>query len=482
MGLYSFRQMFQIEEKIFSDSGLSPEILMEHAGFSMARRIEELCRERSLSSAAVLCGCGHNGGDGFVIARALLSGGLTVRLFAEEGEEKPLTALNRRRCERQGLYAGKLSDFAPSPRTAVVDALFGIGLNRPLAETWRPLFERIRKISPLVIAADTPSGVFDGRRPSDPILPADFTLTVERRKTDFYTPANRNGCGFIETVSAAFPADAFPPPAAALGELPSVRPFSPFEFKNSKGHIALHAGCAAYPGAAVTAARAAFKTGAGLVTLFTDSETARAVLSEEPSVILADGAPLPTPQKFSVWACGCGWGRSENRLPVLKAFIETPMPRVLDADGLNLTAEFFPGARFADGAVLTPHPGEWKRLCPGSARFYDGLLGFAAEKNAVVVYKSSFTAVASPRGDLTVFDSPVPELGTAGSGDVLAGITAASLLRRKDPYAAAVEAVAVHNEAGKKSAVRGPFTAADLIESAAAVFAAAQGERHERNL
>ena len=66
MGLYSFRQMFQIEEKIFSDSGLSPEILMEHAGFSMARRIEELCRERSLSSAAVLCGCGHNGGDGFV--------------------------------------------------------------------------------------------------------------------------------------------------------------------------------------------------------------------------------------------------------------------------------------------------------------------------------------------------------------------------------------------------------------------------------
>ena len=102
MGLYTFKQMFQIEEKIFSEYELSPEILMEHAGFAMAQRIETLCKDRSLSSVAVLCGRGHNGGDGFVIARALLSKGLDVRLFAAEGEAKPLTALNRRRCERQG--------------------------------------------------------------------------------------------------------------------------------------------------------------------------------------------------------------------------------------------------------------------------------------------------------------------------------------------------------------------------------------------
>ena len=476
MGLYTFKQMFQIEEKIFSEYELSPEILMEHAGFAMAQRIETLCKDRSLSSVAVLCGRGHNGGDGFVIARALLSKGLDVRLFAAEGEAKPLTALNRRRCERQGLYVETLSDFEPASQTAVVDALFGIGLNHPLAETWQPLFERIRQASPFVIAVDAPSGIFDERQPSDPILTADFTLTVERRKTDFYTPANRNACGFIETVSAAFPANAFPPPAAALGAMPSPHPFSLFDFKNSKGHIALHAGCSAYPGAAVLAARAAFKTGAGLVSLFTDSETARSVLSEEPSVILADDTALPSPQTFSVWACGCGWGCSEKRLPILKTFIETPMPRVLDADGLNLAAEYFPDARFADGAILTPHPGEWRRLCPDSTRFYDDLLRFSAEKNAVIVYKSSFTAIASPRGDLTVFDSPVPELGTAGSGDVLTGITAAALLRRQNPYSAAVEAVAIHNKAGKKAAAGGPFTAADLIEAAAA-FVTAQGER-----
>lgn len=445
---------------------------MEHAGFSMASRIETWCRDRDIRSLAILCGTGHNGGDGYVIARALQPHDFNIRLFTADGRLKPLTEVNRRRCECLGLVCEPLSAFEPSPDTAVIDALFGIGLNRPLNhEPWQALFDRIRNVRIPVIAVDTPSGLFEGRRDDDPILEAEFTLTVEYRKRAFYTPENRRACGVIETVPAAFPRITAAPDAVLGCPKVPEHDFSLFAHKYTKGHAALWAGSRDYPGAALLAARAALKTGAGLLTLSTDSQTAAAVLREEPSVIVRTDETTALPGKITAWGCGCGWGRDVSRLPILKNFIETPIPRVIDADALNLLSEYFPDARFADGAVLTPHPGEWKRLCPADSNFYDSLHRFAVDKNVTVVYKSSFSVITSPAGETTIFDSPVPELGTAGSGDVLTGILLSFLARGISPDRAAIGAVALHNAAGKEAAARyGLFTAAELTATAAAML------------
>lgn len=470
MPIYTFESMSLTEKEIISRYTLSAEILMEHAGFSMASRTEEICRDRNITTVDILCGNGHNGGDGYVIARALFLHGFTVRVYAVDGLPKPLTETNRRRCQCLGIACHSLHSFTPVGGTAVVDALFGIGLNRPLpSRPWKELFGRIQTGNVPVIAVDTPSGLLENRNPDDPILAADFTLTVEYPKLEFYTPENRRFCGIIETVSAAFPQTATVLPDAVLG-LPE-RPDSEaslFAHKYTKGHAALWAGSPQFPGAAILASRAALKTGTGLLTLLTDSSEVESILREEPSVIVSTNEMPDAPEKITAWGCGCGWGCSRNHLSVLRRFIDTPVPRVLDADALNLLAEYFPDARFADGAVLTPHPGEWKRLCPDSAGFYESLSRFAAEKNCTVVYKSSFSAVVSPEGKTTIFDSPVPELGTAGSGDVLTGILLGFLARGIPPYRAATEAVAFHNAAGKEAAIRyGLFTATELTETAA---------------
>lgn len=472
MPIYTARSMARAEEEIISRYTLSPEILMEHAGFSMASRIGQFCRERKPASVDILCGTGHNGGDGYVIARALSQKGFSVRLFTAGGRLKPLTAVNRQRCECLGIACNPIETFNPTAGVVVVDALFGIGLNRPLSSLWKDLFERIRTAKVPVIAVDTPSGLFEERKSDDPILGADLTLTVEYPKREFYTPENRRFCGIIETVSAAFPQTVSVLPDAVLGtpKIPETD-YSLFSHKYTKGHAALWAGSAGYPGAALLASRAALKTGTGLLTLLTDSPTAEAVLREDPSVIIGTNRMPDTPEKITAWGCGCGWGRETSRLPILERFIETAVPRVIDADALNLLAEHFPDARFADGAVLTPHPGEWKRLCPDSSRFYDDLSRFAGRKNCTVIYKSSFSVIVSPEGETTIFDSPLPELGTAGSGDVLTGILLSFLARGIPPYRAAIGAVAFHNAAGKEAAARyGLFTAAELIETAASML------------
>lgn len=472
MRIYTACSMALVEEEIFSHFSLSPEILMEHAGFMMAERIETFCCTHGIESVAVLCGNGHNGGDGYVIARALHLRGRCLSLFAAEGNAKPLTLANRRRCESLDIVCRPLQEFKPNSTAAVVDALFGIGLNRPLSEKpWRELFSRIGQSNAAVIAVDTPSGLFENRLPENPILPADLTLTVEYPKLEFFTPNNRCFCGTIETVSAAFPpTDAVAADAhLASAAVPEIDA-SLFDHKYTKGHAALWAGSRSFPGAALLASRAALKSGTGLLTLHCDSPIAETVLQQEPAIILASNEATDETEKITAWGCGCGWGKSLDRLPILKKFINTPIPRVLDADALNLFAEHFPRERFADGAVLTPHPGEWKRLSPDSSSFYDNLRRFAAEKNCTIVYKSSFSVVVSPEREITVFDNPVPELGTAGSGDVLTGILLAFLARGLQPYRAAVEAVALHNFAGQAAARNGVFTASELIETAASLL------------
>ena len=193
MPIYTARSMARAEEEIISRYTLSPEILMEHAGFSMASRIGQFCRERKPASVDILCGTGHNGGDGYVIARALSQKGFSVRLFTAGGRLKPLTAVNRQRCECLGIACNPIETFNPTAGVVVVDALFGIGLNRPLSSLWKDLFERIRTAKVPVIAVDTPSGLFEERKSDDPILGADLTLTVEYPKREF--PLRERGTG-----------------------------------------------------------------------------------------------------------------------------------------------------------------------------------------------------------------------------------------------------------------------------------------------
>lgn len=482
MEIVSSVEMKEIEEVVFSHYALTPELLMEHAGLSMAEFIGQYAKNHRFSCINILCGKGHNGGDGYVIARILHNRGFHVSTYSPQGTLKPLTELNQRRCHLQGIPLKSLSELSPQKDMLIVDALFGIGLNRPLDnEIWGQFFSSIEESKATVIAVDAPSGLFISAKGA--LLNAHITLTVERPKLEFYTPETRNACGRIFPLSAQFPQEVFQRAATKLF-YPSttLNATDLFSYKNKKGHVALWGGSENYPGAALLASQAALKSGCGLLTLFTNSKVAQEILKAEPSLILGkEGEAYP----FEAWGCGCGWGLEATHLETLKQFVKTPIPRVIDADGLKLLRQLPQPLVFAEGAVLTPHPGEWRSLCPeSSGNFHQDLQTFAREKKVTVVYKSSFTVVVSPQGELKILDNPLPQLGVAGSGDVLTGIILHFLTKYKDPTEAAIKAVALHNGIGGRCAeTRGRFTPFELVQELAASGKHPPQEKYcERNL
>jgi hydroxyethylthiazole kinase-like uncharacterized protein yjeF len=423
-------------------AGTPVEELMERAGQGAA---EAIWRYAGALPALVLCGPGNNGGDGFVIARELAARGVPVRV-AVVGEPKTPAARAAR-----AAWAGPVEALAEAgPAVLLIDSLFGTGLGRPLDDAVAARLNDLASQAAVRVAIDLPSGVAtDDGAILSPVPDYDLTITFQTLKpAHLLQPAARH-MGRIAIVDIGIDA------ASALTEIgrPALSTPGPDAHKYSRGLVVILAGGMA--GASALAADAAARAGAGAVRL-----QARSFVAGVPAaVIQTPGDPLARLDDPRIGALLLGPGLiadAEGRA-LLEAALEAGYPLVLDAGALRLLGERGLNG-LPQGAILTPHEGEFRALFGDEAGSkVERARAAAAKSNAVIVYKGPDTVVAAPDGRAAIGTAP-HWLASAGTGDVLAGTIAAMRAGGKDPFEAACAGVWLH---GRAATLTGPALIAD---------------------
>jgi ADP-dependent NAD(P)H-hydrate dehydratase / NAD(P)H-hydrate epimerase len=445
--------------------------LMEKAGCAVADHL--LAHYPRASRIAVVVGSGNNGGDGFVAARALAAAGreVCVLFVGDRAKAKGDAAQAARRWNGPTEAA---SPDALRDTEVVVDALFGAGLDRPIAGPARAMVEAMNASGAPIVAVDLPSGINGtSGEVMDVAVNAARTVTFFRRKPGHVLLPGRLHCGPVHVADIGIPPSVLDQvrPRTFLngpGLWQGVFPVPKVDgHKYTRGHAVVVSGGASHTGAARLAARGALRAGGGLVTLATpaDALAINATASLAVMVRQVDGAGelalLLGDKRLNAVALGPGGGVGPPMRGMVLAALAGERSVVLDADALTSFAdqadELFAGIKERPRpVVLTPHEGEFARLF-GS--FPEVLAGSkcdharraAAHSGAVVLLKGPDTVVAAPDGRAAIADNAPPWLATAGAGDVLAGFVAGLLAQGMPGFEAAAAAVWLHGEAGNEA-------------------------------
>lgn len=428
----------------------------------MHRAAEAVCtvirQEYEGRPIIVLAGTGNNGGDGFVIASLLRHVGISVKVYA----------LNKRQMKGDAKKALQLFGEANAePLTAldisgspvIVDALFGIGLMRPLSDNLIKLVSRINEAKLDVIAVDVPSGVeADSGKVLGATFNASITVTfVAKKFAHVLLPASRH-CGRVIVAGIGIDPGNYEY-SSAYENVPALwqhqlKWASPEMHKYDRGHALVVGGAAAKAGAAKLAALAAMRAGAGLGTIVCAEQDMPVYAAMALSVMTAPEAQwkdLLNDRRITSVVIGPGAGVGDaTRTKVSEALLANKQ-LVIDADAITSFADD-PQSLFAiaqSHCVLTPHSGEFARLFPDLAALprHQAALQAAERSHSIIILKGHDTIIASPDGRRAVNTNAPPTLATAGSGDVLAGICGGFLAQGMEPFEAACAAVWLHSEA-----------------------------------
>ncbi len=468
-------------------AGTPGEALMAAAGAAVA---DEVRRRYPTGAIVVLCGPGNNGGDGFVAARRLRDSGRPVRvaLLGARDRLKGDAALHAARWTES---VEPLSAATLAGADVVVDALFGAGLSRPLEGSAREVVAGINARRLPCIAVDVPSGVFGD---TGQVLGGDAgaaprcvaTVTFFRKKPAHLLLPGRSLCGAVILAQIGIE----PGVLAAIG--PHCHENAPplwnarFPWPTPEGHKyrrghAVVVGGGTMTGAGRLAARAAARSGAGLVTVAAPSAALPVYALAAHAVILAK---LDEPQDFTrliddtrrnAVLLGPGAGADTTTRMRALAALSAGKRCVLDADALTAFADdpahlcraVQRGGGDGANVLFTPHDGEFARIFPDLAKDHaDDKLArarqAAARSGATVLLKGNDTVIAAPDGRAVINSNAPPELATAGAGDVLAGIALGLLAQGLSAFDAACAAAWLH---GESAAAFGPgLIADDLVE------------------
>ncbi len=437
-------------------AGVPEYALMANAGQAVANEIK---RHWSTLPVAVLCGPGNNGGDGFVVARLLAEAGWPVRL-ALLGTRERLTGAAREHAEQWRGLIEPVSNTVLAGARLVVDALFGAGLNRVLTGAAAEILAEIARRKLPIAAIDVPSGVMGDTGEVLGAVPAALTVTFFCKKPGHLLLPARDLCGVVvvadigtpETVLTQIKPDTFENgPRLWQAQLPTLAAAGN---KYSRGNVLISGG---YPasGAARMSARAAARSGAGLVTIAVQAMALPVYAACLTSIMVK---PLAGPEDFTnlladprytAWLIGPGAGVGEETRHRVLALLATRRPTVLDADALT-SFQDDPSAlnrAIIGPCVMTPHDGEFRRLFDPAGDKLNRTRAAARQSGAVIVLKGSDTVIAAPDGRAIINAHAPATLATAGSGDVLSGIIVGLLAQGMDPFLAAAAAVWLHGAA-----------------------------------
>lgn len=432
-------------------AGTSVETLMERAGAAVA---EAAWRYAGVPPTLIVCGPGNNGGDGYVAARILHERGVPVRVAAT-GEPRTDAARAAR-----ASWSGPVGDFASErPAPLLIDALFGTGLARPLDAAVSEGLARLADAARLRIAVDVPSGVStdDGALLS-PVPSYDLTVALGSLKPAHRLQPSAGLCGLVAVADIGIEiADARTNEIAR----PHLAAPGAADNKYSRGMVAVAAGD--MPGAALLAAMAAQRGGAGYVLMAGDVAGGPAALVKRPARDAKALARLLDDHRIGAVVIGPGLGRDRPARERLDAALSSGRPLVLDADAIVLLGDGGLGRlrRLSQMPILTPHEGEFVRLfgaLPGSK--LDRARAAAERARSILLLKGADSVIAHPDGRAAIAPPAPAWLASAGTGDVLAGLIGAMRTRGLDAFEAAQAALWLHGEAARAA---GPGLIADDI-------------------
>ncbi len=430
---------------------------------------------------AVVCGNGNNGGDGFVIARNLKNNGMDVTVITPLGE--PIT-------DSAKYYYSLLSDIEitnviDKEYEVIIDAIFGIGLNRPLNSDIIEVINQINSQNAYRVAVDIPSGIeSDSGKILGVCIKADLTVNFIALKPCFVLPPATDFTG--KTV------------VADIGVKPCdytyktiEAPILPERKKNSHkgtfGMAALICGSYGMAGAAILSTRACLRSGVGIAKCIIPKSIYKILTCAVPEAVCVIEKQTISGtfkgninlskalEKANAALIGCGIGNNKQTARLVKRLIEnTKIPTVIDADGINALVSNINVLKNTNAPIIiTPHPAEMARLCGISVAEVESdrvntALSFAREYNCIVALKGANTLIATPSGEVYFNTCGNNGLATGGSGDVLAGITVSYLAQGLEPLEAIKAAVYVHSAtADKVASIKGEraLLPSDIIEA-----------------
>ena len=540
-------EMREVDRLTTEKYGIPSIILMENAAHAVVRVItEKLGGSIKGKSFLVICGRGNNGGDGAAIARILWTEGayVSVELHSELSETRGDAKQNfdildslpsRMHGHLDGMFFThsnpniyknwtNTSGFELYHYDVLIDALFGTGLSRPLADTFgyvrdfRRLKDSYKMGKPLIVSVDMPSGLQSDFEVTDgPNVNADVTITFTAPKPANVLPPASNFNGELLVANIGTPKEVvyeqssrlFVAESSDVTEWLELTKFSSASYKNKRGHALVLAGSANHSGAAVLCGNAAIRSGVGLVTIGTprsskDSIAARVLpevivrpLAETEAGTIAREAydeVVDLLEKADAVAIGCGISQDESTRQFVERVIrERRQPVVVDADALNLLSPFSTNRPPADAGgsdlILTPHQGEFLRLLGTEDKDaikdrVAAVRDFARKHKVILVLKGERVLIGEPGGKVVVNPTGNSGLGKAGNGDtltgIIAGFAAQAAAMNVDMFETVVAAVYVAGLAGdiaEKKFGKRVMTASDVRECLVEAFEAVEGKR-----
>ncbi len=461
--------------------------LMQRAAAGLASASTALIGTVYGSRVAVLAGSGDNGGDAlYAGARLAARGAVVTAIVAGSRVHQGGSAALRGAGGRLIEAADQRAHAAIAAADLIIDGLLGIGGRGGLREPAASLAVAAQRAPGRVVAVDLPSGIdADTGEAAGTAIQADVTITFGTWKPGLLIDPGAAHAGVVELVDIGLqpylgrPAAAAPQAADIAAWLP--RPSAESD-KYRRGVLGIVAGSDRFTGAAPLAVGGAIRGGAGMVRLVSAENAAAVVRQHWPeAVITVTDAALTGAQviedagRVQAWAAGPGMGTGEESAELLRAVLKTSLPVLVDADGITLLAAHRELLSRRAPTLLTPHAGELARLLGADRADVEAhrlrfVTQAAAELGCTVLLKGSTTLIASPAADQEILVNPTGTswLATAGSGDVLTGLTGSLLAQGLEPQQAAAAAAYLHGVAARLAAEGAPIGSSDIIGSLAA--------------
>lgn len=474
VNLHTAEQVREFDHRAIEEHGIPGYTLMTRAAEAALRVLRE--RWPGVRRIAIVCGPGNNGGDGYVLARLAREAGIEAKVI-EMAESERLEG-DAATARADWLQAGGKTAKAIGPGTdlastfseaeAIIDALLGTGIDRPVTGVYAEWVAAINAANCPVLAIDIPSGLdADCGAIHGCAVRADLTVTFIALKAGLFTGQGPEYAGEVRLAELGVPkavlADTEPLArridAAALSGLLPARPRT--AHKGTNGHVLVVGGDIGMAGAARLAGEAALRGGAGLVTVATRPEHAAPLAAAQPELmchgITSPRDLVPLLHRADAVAIGPGLGRERWGRALFGFVIEAGLPLVVDADAINFLAV---EPAFRHDWVLTPHPGEAARLLGegvGDIQYnrFTAAAGVMASFGGTCVLKGAGTIVHGPEAGVFVCTAGNPGMASGGMGDVLTGVITALIAQGHAPETAARAGVALHAAAGDAAAREG---------------------------
>jgi ADP-dependent NAD(P)H-hydrate dehydratase / NAD(P)H-hydrate epimerase len=491
MKILSNQQIRKADQYTIKNESIASIDLMERAATTFVDEILPFIDKNN--KIHILCGMGNNGGDGLVAARLLFQMDFNIQVYVVQYASQGSTDfnINLQRFEsicKENIVLitegdeNKIKDI--SAEDFIIDAMWGSGLSRPVTGFAANVIDMINQSGAFVIGLDFPSGLFAGKMAEGTIVHADLTVTFQLPKLSMFMPENYWYVGDWIVVDIGLNEDFIQKQNTNYHYITfeDVEQWMPqrgkFDHKGNFGHAMIIAGSKGKMGAAVLSARACLRSGAGLVDVHVPQCGYSILQTAVPEAMVSVDTDVnqftstPDLKNIDTIAIGPGLGTESKTAKALKTLlIKASSPVVLDADALNLIAQNKDWLKLIpENSILTPHPGEFRRLAGDWKNDYhklELLRKLATDNQLIVVLKGGHTIIALPEGNVWFNTTGNPGMATAGSGDVLTGIITGLLAQKLSPEKASLLGVFLHGLSGDEAMLKmgeHALTAADIID------------------